>query len=115
MKKKKPALSYTGVAQYTSYFDDKVTKEEEKEISESKFRNPEYGPQCRVDIETKAEKKQRLRKMKIDQNAAKIKLAMQNWDPTKDEKIQVLYQIFWPLGINFASRVTPSSRCLSPE
>lgn len=87
MKKKKPALPYTGVAQYLCYFEDASAPVEED--TERKFRNPEFAAQCRVEVETKAEKRQRLRKVRVEMNAAKIKAAMQKWDPAKDERIQV--------------------------
>lgn len=90
MKKKKPALPYTGVASHVSHFEEGDKKKaDENTEAERKFRNPEFAAQCRVDVETKAEKRMRLRKLRVERNAAKIKAAMQHWDPTKDEHIQV--------------------------
>lgn len=88
MKKKKPALPYTGVAQYLSHFEDKI-KEDQTSPSEKKFRNPEYAFQCRIDGETKMEKLIRMRKLRIERNMEKVKKAMSEWDPNKDTKIQV--------------------------
>ena len=95
VKKKTPALPYTGVASYVCFFEEPEKKDEEgsatdpSKPTERKFRNPEYARQCRVDEETKAEKKQRLRRLRVERNAAKIAAEMRKWDPAKDEKIQV--------------------------
>eukprot|EP00210_Caulerpa_lentillifera_P006424 g6136.t1 len=99
MRKKKPALAYTGVAQYLGYFEEEKNKEQEKSepepdagseqtIQDRKFRNPEYVCQCRISVESKLERDLKKRKLKIQQNKDKVKQAMAVWDPKKDPKIQ---------------------------
>ncbi|MCH1921993.1 hypothetical protein L9G15_21550, partial [Shewanella sp. A3A] len=66
-KRKLPA--YTGMAQFVSQFAEPG--------------DPEYAPPVPT-CETKAEKKDRIRKSKLDQGAAKVAEELQKYDPQSD-------------------------------
>ncbi|XP_052169758.1 U1 small nuclear ribonucleoprotein 70 kDa [Oryza glaberrima] len=66
-KRKLPA--YTGMAQFVSQFAEPG--------------DPEYAPPVPM-CETKAEKKDRIRKSKLDQGAAKVAEELQKYDPQSD-------------------------------
>ena len=62
IKKKKPALPYTGVAQYVQHFAEPGDEEYEPPPAETRppepriFRNPELATQARVEVHSKPEK-----------------------------------------------------------
>ncbi|KAM3407924.1 hypothetical protein ACQJBY_001324 [Aegilops geniculata] len=66
-KRKLPA--YTGMAQFVSRFAEPG--------------DPEYAPPVPT-CETKAEKKDRIRKLKLEQGADKVAKELQNYDPQSD-------------------------------
>lgn len=101
LTKKKAKLPYSGVAQYLGRFaepDDQEYAPPRKEgippDEERVFRNPELRLQGRVDQESRAEKKVRIREQKIVQAKKDVEEAVKGWDPKKDPKIEVGIRVF---------------------
>ncbi|KAK9809948.1 hypothetical protein WJX72_002268 [[Myrmecia] bisecta] len=94
LRKRKPAVPYTGFAQYVSQFAEPGDPEYEPQAeqprpsSPRRFRNPEMPAQARVDAESKVEKKTRLTIEKVHKAEEQIEEGLKEWDPTKDPTIE---------------------------
>lgn len=93
--KKGPKLPYSGVAQWLQHFagpeeeEYAPTRPEGAPADEGRvFRNPELTLQARIDQESRAEKKVRLRVQRMEQAKRDVQEASKGWDPKKDTKIE---------------------------
>lgn len=94
LRKKKPNLAYTGVAQYLECFADpgdamyEPSPMDARPKSPRTFRNRELAVQARVEIESKAEKKERLSKAGAEKVKKQIEESTKSWNPHKEPKLQ---------------------------
>ncbi|GMH35730.1 hypothetical protein BSKO_03598 [Bryopsis sp. KO-2023] len=92
--KKKPKLPYSGVSQYLQHFAEPGDEQYEPPRPEGAttgkrvFRNQELALQARIDIESRAEKKVRLREQKMEKAKTDVEEGLKTWDPKKDAKIE---------------------------
>lgn len=93
---KKPKLPYSGVIQYLGRFSEAGDEDYAPERPEGApdadgrvFRNSELGLQARIDQESRAEKKLRLREQSVEKAKKDVAEAVKGWDPKKDPKIEV--------------------------
>eukprot|EP01025_Chloroclados_australasicus_P011412 TRINITY_DN1493_c0_g2_i1.p1 TRINITY_DN1493_c0_g2~~TRINITY_DN1493_c0_g2_i1.p1 ORF type:complete len:478 (-),score=54.16 TRINITY_DN1493_c0_g2_i1:560-1876(-) len=91
--KKPPKLPYSGLADYVKAFAEPGDKEYEPEPPEGvppsprQFRNRELAVQCRLESETFTERKQRLRKQRLQESQKKLEQYIAQWDPKKDPNV----------------------------
>jgi len=97
IRRKKPLLEYSGVAEYVTKLAEPGTSEHKPEVvvpegrvegEERLFINPEVAYQCRVDGLTRLEQMVAKVREKLAAREKKIEEAAAGWDPEKDPNVE---------------------------
>eukprot|EP00195_Chlamydomonas_chlamydogama_P016989 CAMPEP_0202892582 /NCGR_PEP_ID=MMETSP1392-20130828/2297_1 /ASSEMBLY_ACC=CAM_ASM_000868 /TAXON_ID=225041 /ORGANISM="Chlamydomonas chlamydogama, Strain SAG 11-48b" /LENGTH=384 /DNA_ID=CAMNT_0049576591 /DNA_START=135 /DNA_END=1289 /DNA_ORIENTATION=- len=94
IKKRKPKLPYSGVADYVKFFANPGDQEYEppppsnRPPSPRLCRNRELPVQARIDTETAIEKKNRITEWKKEEAQNQVMESLKSWEPNKDPKVQ---------------------------
>ena len=93
VRKRKPTLPITGIAEYTQHFVEPGDPEHEPPPPDTRpsdpriFLNPEYAHQVRVDIPTRLEKLVQEKQVAAARSK-EILEAADGWDPTQDPNLE---------------------------
>ena len=94
VKRRKPPLPYSGVAQYVQGFAEPGDPEYEPPPSEARppeprvFRNPELAAQARVEAHSKPEREVYVAQERAARHAGAVVEAAAGWDPSKDPSVE---------------------------